>query len=115
MSREKLAEKIMLQCAHDGEPVTYEDALEMADYELKAKGVKNYTESEDFTEKIAKKTRKRNISDEKKQIFNDLNAFLIEKYDFIILTPYKKVEISLNGKTFTLDLIEKRSKVDENG
>ena len=115
MSREKLAEQIMSQSAHDGEPVTYEDALEMAEMELKAKGIKNYTESADSAEKVAKKARKRNISDEKKQIFNDLNAFLVEKYDFIILTPFKKVEISLNGKTFTLDLIEKRSKVNENG
>ena len=70
MSREKLAEKIMSQCAHDGEFVTYAEALEMAEMELKAKGIKNYTESADSAEKIAKKSRKRNISDEKKQIFN---------------------------------------------
>ena len=110
MSREKLAEKIMSQCAHDGEPVTYEDALEMADYELKAKWVKNYTESEDFTEKIAKKTRKRNISDEKKQIFTEVEQFLSENFDVSVEIPYKKMTIRLNGKIFTLDLIEKREK-----
>lgn len=115
MSREKLAETIFKQFEKDGEPVTWGEALEMADMEIKAGNIKNYVESAETAEKTAKKARKRSVSEEKKQIFRDINKFLIEKYDFNIIIPYKKAEISLNGKTFTLDLIEKRSKVNENG
>ena len=111
MTKEKLAEKLMSEFAKDGEPITYDEALEMAEMELKAGKIKKYVQSDDKTvEKTAKNARKRNVSDEKKQIFNDLNKFLVENYDFIVLTPYKKVEIRLGVKTFTLDLVEQRPK-----
>lgn len=37
MDKEKLIKQIMAECAKDGEPVTYEEALEMAEMEIKAK------------------------------------------------------------------------------
>ena len=119
MSREKLAESILKQCEKDGEPVTMAEALEMADMEMKAnKNIKNYVGSTENAEKVAKKSRKRVVSTEKKQIFTDICDFIIKtaKYDaFSVEIPYKKIEIRLNGKTFTLDLIEKRVKDSENG
>lgn len=90
------------------------EAVEMAEMEIKAnKNIKNYVESVENAEKVAKKSRKRAVSDEKKQIFSDICGFITEniKYDgFSVEIPYKKMEIRLNGKTFTLDLIEKREK-----
>jgi hypothetical protein len=64
-------------------------------------------------DKIAKKSRKRAVSDEKRQIFTDICEFITKnsEYDaFSVEIPYKKMTIRLNGKTFTLDLIEKREK-----
>lgn len=37
MDREKLIKQIMAECAKDDEPVTYEEAAEMAEMEIKAK------------------------------------------------------------------------------
>lgn len=114
MTIEKLAESIFKQCAKDGEPVTMAEAVEMAEMELKAnKNIKNYVESTENADKIAKKSRKRAVSDEKRQIFTDICEFITKnsEYDaFSVEIPYKKMTIQLNGKTFTLDLIEKREK-----
>lgn len=37
MDKEKLIKQIIAECAKDGEPVTYEEATEMAEMEIKAK------------------------------------------------------------------------------
>ena len=114
MSIEKLAESIFKQCEKDGEPVTMAEAVEMAEMELKAnKNIRNYVESAENADKIAKKSRKRAVSDEKRKIFSDICEFITKnsEYDaFSVEIPYKKMTIQLNGKTFTLDLIEKREK-----
>ena len=111
---EKLAESIFKQCEKDGEPVTMAEAVEMAEMEMKAnKNIKNYVESTENAEKVAKKSRKRAVSDEKRQIFTDICDFITKNSDydaFSVEIPYKKMTIRLNGKTFTLDLIEKREK-----
>lgn len=90
------------------------EATEMAEMEMKAnKNIKNYVESAENAEKVAKKSRKRAVSDEKRQIFTDICDFITKnaEYDaFSVEIPYKKATIRLNGKTFTLDLIEKREK-----
>ena len=111
MTVEKLAESIFKQCEKDGEPVTMAEAVEMAEMEIKAnKNIKNYVESAENAEKVAKKSRKRAVSDEKKQIFTEVEQFLSENFDVSVEIPYKKMTIQLNVKTFTLDLIEKREK-----
>lgn len=90
------------------------EAVEMAEMELKAnKNIKNYVESTENADKIAKKSRKRAVSDEKKKIFSDICEFITKNSEynaFSVEIPYKKMIIQLNGKTFTLDLVEKREK-----
>lgn len=90
------------------------EATEMAEMEMKAnKNIKNYVESVENAEKVAKKSRKRAVSNEKKQIFTDICDFIAKNAEyngFSVEIPYKKMTIRLNGKTFTLDLIEKREK-----
>ena len=104
----------MIEFEKDGEPITLDEALEIAEMELKAGKIKNYTQSDDkIIEKTAKNARKRKVSNEKQHIFNDLYAFLAKNYNVSIVIPYKKAEIVLNGKVFTLDLIEKRVKTNE--
>ena len=46
MNKEKLIKQIMAEAEADGEPVTREEAEEMAEMEIKAKGIKNYTQGE---------------------------------------------------------------------
>ena len=42
MDKEKLIARIMKECEQDGEPVTREEAEEMAEMEIKAGGIKRY-------------------------------------------------------------------------
>ena len=90
------------------------DAIEMAEMEIKAnKNIKNYVNTVENAEKVAKRSRKRAVSDEKKKIFSDICDFITKSAEFDAFSveiPYKKMEIRLNNKVFTLDLIEKREK-----
>ena len=53
MDKEKLILQIMAEAEKDGEPLTRAEAEEVAEMEIKAKGIKNYVSSE--VEKKAKK------------------------------------------------------------
>ena len=107
MTVEKLAESIFNQCKKDGEPVTMAEAVEMAEMEIKAnKNIKKYVESAENAEKVAKKSRKRAVSAEKKQIFTDICDFITKNAEYDAFS----IEIRLNDKVFTLDLVEKRIK-----
>ena len=61
---EKLALKIFKECEADGEPVTKEEAMEMAEMEIKAKGIKNYVKGAE-AEKKPRKPREVKLDDEK--------------------------------------------------
>ena len=104
---EKLAKKIFDECEKDGEPVTMAEAVEMAEMEIKsAKTTPKVTNN-------VKKERKPRVyvaSNEKSAIFSDIYAFLSENYDVSVVTNNKKLQILLNGKSFTLDLVENRPK-----
>ena len=45
MTKEKLILEIMQEAKKDGEPVTREEAEQMAEMEIKAKNIKNYVQS----------------------------------------------------------------------
>ena len=57
MTKEKLAVQIMKECARDGEPVTKEEAEQMAEMEIKARGIRRYEKSE-TPRKSTKRERK---------------------------------------------------------
>ena len=104
---EKLAKKIFDECAKDGEPVTVTEAMEMAEMELKSAKV-----NKKVTEK-SKKERKPRVyvaSNEKKEIFSEIYDILSSIYQTNIVIPDKKIQILLNNKSFTLDLVENRPK-----
>ena len=108
---EKLAQKIYNECKQDGEPVTMKEAREMAEMEVKAKTVTSErVQSEDKTVKKERKPRKIVVSDEKKAVFDAINQFLSENFDASVEIANKKWRISVNSKTFTLDLVENRPK-----
>lgn len=106
---EKLAQTIYDECAKDGEPISMEDALEMAQMELGAKEIKTYAQAE-MSKKKDKKPKTVKISQEKAEIFANICTFLQENYDFSVEIDNKLCKIYKNGKVFKLDLVETRQK-----
>ena len=111
---EKLTKEIYDEFKREGDPVTYAEARKMAETEIKAKTVINEKiQSADKTEKKERKPRKIVVSDEKKAVFDAINQFLSENFNTSVEIANKKWRISVNNKTFTLDLVENRPKKAE--
>ena len=109
---EKLAEKIYKECLKEGEPVTMEEALEMAEMETKTKENRRYEGGERKNEE--KKPRTVKISNEKKELFNTVLQNLtrtigVERENIIILKENKLILVNLNGINFKIDIIQMRS------
>lgn len=106
---EQLAKQIFDECIKENEPVSMEDALEMAKMELGAKGIKNYTQSEP-TKKTAKKPKVVQVSQEKQMLFNNILGCVNTIYgeNVEILTENKLISVQIDGKTFKIDIIEQR-------
>lgn len=110
MTKEKLIEKIMKECEQDGEPVTREEAEEMAEMEIKANGIKRYEKS-DKPRKAVKKERK--VDETKKRILMDCKV-LLEGLGAEIVSVKTETEISFTfeGEEYGLKLTKHRPKKD---
>ena len=108
MDKEKLISRIMKECEQDGEPVTREEAEEMAEMEIKAGGIKRY-ETSDKPRKPAKKERK---VDEKKRHLLYCCKVLFKGMGAKILGIKTETELtfSLDGEEYSLKLIKHRKK-----
>ena len=73
MDKEKLILEIMKEAEADGEPLTREEAEEVAEMEIKAKGIKRYEKAETATS--AKKTRERKVDEDKKAILGEFSYY----------------------------------------
>ena len=106
MTREELAEKIMKECLADGEPVTEQEALEMADMELNAKG-NNYTQS---AEPKAKKTRKPRKDLEKIALVNEIMQALYDLplEDLRITNEQRELSFKYKGDEYSLTVVKHR-------
>lgn len=90
------------------EAITFEEAQEMAEMEIKAKkNCKNYVTS---AKKQQKKPKTVKVSNEKVELFQSISEFLSEKYSASVLKDNKLLEIVINNKHFKVDLIETRCK-----
>ena len=106
---EELANKIMKEYEKDGEPITFEEAVDVARMEMGAKELKNYTQSEETLTKKAenKKTREKKVDTEKAEIVKIIADALSEKgYEVNISNVDKYIEI---GDTYTVNLIKHRA------
>lgn len=108
MTKEKLIERIMKECEKDGEPVTREEATEMAEMEIKAGGIKNYAQS-DKPKKTAKKERK--VDETKKRLLANCKT-LLEGLGADVLAVKTETEITFDfgGEEYSLKLIKHRPK-----
>ena len=106
-----LATQIYNECLADGEPVTEEEALEMARMELNVKTAEIVDAGKEKGKARKPKTVK--VSDEKKMLFDSIFVNLdrcegIEPESITVLTENKLIEVKIGGKTFKIDLIECR-------
>ena len=108
MDKEKLIARIMKECAQDGEPVTREEAEEMAEMEIKANGIKCYEKS-DKPRKAVKKERK--VDAIKKRLLMDCKV-LLEGLGAEILGVKTETEVTFTfeGEEYSLKLIKHRPK-----
>lgn len=110
---EKLAIKLMKEFEADGEPVTKEEALEMAEMEIKAKGIKNYVQS--TPEKKSTKKREIKLDAEKVKIIEILASYLKEneEMDFesvAIANPQKEITFKIGESEYSISLIRHHRK-----
>ena len=113
---EQLAKEIFAECEKDNEPISMEEALEMAKMEYNSKqNFKNYVASEPKkTENKAKKPKTVKISEEKAELFNLLWEGLSNYYENSeILKPNKLISVNIGEKNFKIDIIETRQKKSE--
>ena len=96
----------MRECEKDGEPVTEAEAAEMADMELKARGLRHYEKS-DKPRKTS--TRERKVDDVKRRILDEC-AGLLETLGAISLETKTETEITFtfDGAEYSLKLIRHR-------
>lgn len=104
MTLEKLAKQIFKECEADGEPITMNEALEMAQMELGAKEIKRYEQADTPKEK-RKSTKK--IDEEKKKIIEIVKKCLTDNgYDAIISIVDKTIDF----EDMTITLTRHRKK-----
>ncbi len=101
---ETLAKKIMKEAEADGEPVTFEEAVEMAEMELKAKGA--------GIDKVQPAERKKRTAPppdaEKVEIIEKLYNFLLTNgEDSAIIT---NVQREIQFRDYSIQLIKHRPK-----
>lgn len=74
MTKEKLVAQIMRECEKEGEPVTKEEAEEMAEMEMNAKTDRHYEKSATKERKTTKRERK--VDYTKERFINGIKTYL---------------------------------------
>ena len=112
MTLEKLAKQIFDECAKEGEPITMEEAQEMAQMEINAKGIKIGARATEPKAEKEKKQRIAQVSQEKQDLFSLIWEVLSNYYENCeILTNNKLISVQIGEKTFKIDIIEQRKKL----
>jgi len=104
---EKLIATIMKECEADGEPVSYEEAKEMAEMELRAnKDCKTYVQS---TEKRKPAQKERKVDEEKGHLLGKVKTLLEElKAEILAMKTETEIEFLYGGNHYTMKLTKHR-------
>ena len=114
MDKERLIKQIMTECEKEGEPVTREEAAEMAEMELKAKKDCRRYESDKTTRK--KPQREKKVDAEKVEIIHFIASFLkcskliIAINTIMIVNPQKEITFSIGENNYSVTLTKHRNK-----
>lgn len=103
-SLDELAKEIMEEFEKDGEPITEEEAKEMATMEIGAKEIKRYEQSAE--PKKERKPRERKVDNEKLEILKVVAAAL-ENEGF---SPEIEREVNVHFANYTLKLTRHKKK-----
>lgn len=105
--REKLIAEIMAEAKKDGEPVTREEAEEMADMEI---GAKEITRREVADKPKEKKKREVKLDERKVDLIGQVKEWLEDcGFDNVaIANPQREVTFTVNGENYSLTLIKHR-------
>lgn len=111
MTLEKLANEIMAECEKNNEPVTFNEAFEMAKMEINNKEITRYEKS-DSPRKRAIKVRK--VDENKKRLLMDIKVLLEGlKAKIIEIKTETEIEFIFNKEIYTLKLIKHRPKKED--
>ena len=106
---EQLAQEIYDECLADGDDVTKEEAFEMAEMEIKAKGIKNYVQSS--VEKKKRKPRERKVDEEKKYLLGCVETLYKDMgADIVKIKTETEIEFYYNDNHYTIKLTKHRPK-----
>jgi len=106
---EKLVKSIMDEAAADGEPVTYEEAVEMAKMEVGAKEIKRYEQS---GEPANRKKREVKKDAEKIEIIKKIYNFLLTNGFGGATIVNEQREITFGDYSLTLTKHRKKKEVE---
>jgi hypothetical protein len=111
--KEKLIQTLIAEAEKDGEPITREEAEEMAEMEIKANGIKDYTQSS--VEKKPRKKREIKLDATKVTFIHYLEEWLLttDVENVTIVNEQKEVSFDIKGENYSLSLIKHR-KAKEN-
>ena len=110
-AKEKMILQIMKECEKEGEPVTREEAEEMAEMEIKANGIKRYEKSDKPRKKTTNETK---VDETKKKILLGCKCF-IEGLGGVVVSIKTETEVkfTFKGEEYTLKLTKHRPKKGE--
>ena len=108
--KEKLILSIMKSAEADGEPISREEAEEMAEMEIKAKGITEYAQAE----KKPRKKREVKKDATKITLIKRLADFMQEiAIDVEVTNDQRTIEFVLNGENYSITLTKHRKKKGE--
>ena len=101
---DKLVKQIMAEAEEDGEPVTEDEAKEMAKMELGAKAMTNYTQA---TVKKERKKAERKADEDKAYLLETLQNAL-EDVEVSAVKPETEFSFEYKGNAYTVKLVKHR-------
>lgn len=103
---DKLVKQIMAEAEEDGEPVTEDEAKEMAKMELGAKAMTNYTQA---TVKKERKKAERKVDEDKVYLLEALQ-YALDDEDVVVgaVKPETEFSFEYKGNAYTVKLVKHR-------
>jgi hypothetical protein len=112
----KLTKEIFDECAKDGEPVTMEEAEEMAKLELKSRAEVKHYEKSDATVKKERKPKERKVDETKKRLLMDVKTLLEGlNADIIEVKTETEINFDFEGANYTFKLTRHKEKKSQGG
>ena len=111
MDKEKLIERIIKECEKDGEPVTREEAKEMAEMEIRASETRHYEKADKPAKKPVKRERK--VDNDKKYLLNLLMGAVYAETSIKNVKNESEFSFGFGENEYSVKLIKHRPKKEK--